>query len=138
MLIATRVLQRLGGGMLVPIGMPVLYRLTPPEHRGTIFGLFGLPITVAPAIGPLLAGYLLEYADWRLIFLINLPVGLLAWMVSLRVLPALEAGRPACPPDVPGIVLRLQAFAALSFGISQSTYAGWTAPATLGGIAVGA
>jgi EmrB/QacA subfamily drug resistance transporter len=76
-LIATRVLQGLGGGMLMPIGMAVLYRLTPPERRGTIFELFGLPIMVAPAIGPLLSGYLLEFADWRLIFLINVPVGLL-------------------------------------------------------------
>src|SRR3981081_2515294 len=53
MLIATRVLQGLGGGMLMPIGMVVLYRLTPPERRGAIFGLFGLPIMVAPALGPL-------------------------------------------------------------------------------------
>src|SRR5262245_18557908 len=69
MLVATRVLQRLGGGMLMPIGMSVIYRLTPPERRGAIMGMFGLPIMVAPALGPVLSGYLLEYADWRLIFL---------------------------------------------------------------------
>src|ERR1700716_3051841 len=89
MLIATRVLQGLGGGMLMPIGMAVLYRLTPPERRGAIFGLFGLPLMVAPALGPLLSGYLLEYADWRLIFLINLPVGILALIVGLRALPSI-------------------------------------------------
>src|ERR671939_31007 len=93
MLIATRVLQGIGGGMLMPIGMAVLYRLTPPERRGAIFGLFGIPVMVAPALGPLLSGYLLEYASWRLIFLINLPVGVLALLVGLRVLPALPAGR---------------------------------------------
>ncbi len=49
MLVVTRVLQGLGGGMLMPIGMAVLYRLTPPERRGAIFGLFGIPIMVAPA-----------------------------------------------------------------------------------------
>src|SRR5438876_542924 len=68
MLIGTRILQGLGGGMLMPIGMAVLFRLTPPERRGAIFGLFGLPLMVAPALGPLLSGYLIEFADWRLIF----------------------------------------------------------------------
>jgi EmrB/QacA subfamily drug resistance transporter len=137
MLIATRVLQGLGGGMLMPIGMAVLYRLTPPERRGAIFGLFGLPIMVAPALGPLLSGYLLEFADWRLIFLINLPLGFLALVVGVRALPALPPGRAAGALDGLGIVLGPLAFASLSFGISQSTYAGWTAAPTLGGIGVG-
>lgn len=123
--------------MLMPIGMAVLFRLTPPERRGAIFGLFGVPIMVAPAIGPLLSGYLLEFADWRLIFLLNVPVGILALMIGLRVLPAIPAGRAAGALDSVGVVLGPLAFASLSFGISQSTFAGWTAPATLGGIAVG-
>src|SRR5919198_4886150 len=55
-LVATRVLQGLGGGMLMPIGMSVIYRLTPPARRGEIMGLFGLPIMVAPALGPGLSG----------------------------------------------------------------------------------
>jgi EmrB/QacA subfamily drug resistance transporter len=137
MLIATRVLQGLGGGMLMPIGMAVLYRLTPPEQRGAIMGLFGIPVMVAPALGPLLSGWLLQYADWRLIFLINLPVGVLALLVGLRVLPAIPPGRVAGALDGLGVVLGPVAFAALSFGVSQSTTAGWTAASTLGGISVG-
>src|SRR5919198_3886189 len=117
MLIATRVLQGLGGGMLMPIGMAVLYRLTPPERRGAIFGMFGLPVMVAPALGPLLSGYLLQYADWRLIFLINLPVGVLALFFGLRVLPRIPAGRTVGALDAPGIILGPLGFAALSFGI---------------------
>src|SRR6266851_1726823 len=115
MLVATRVLQGVGGGMLMPIGMAVLYRLTPPERRGAIFGYFGLPIMVAPAIGPLLSGYLLQYADWRLIFLINLPVGVLALLIGLRVLPSIPPGRAAGALDTLGILLGPLAFAALSF-----------------------
>ncbi len=137
MLIVTRVLQGLGGGMLMPIGMAVLYRLTPPERRGAILGLFGLPIMVAPALGPLLSGYLLEFADWRLIFLINVPVGILALIVGLRALPSIPAGRVVGALDSLGIVLGPLAFASLSFGVSQSTNAGWTAPSTLAGIGVG-
>src|ERR687885_159080 len=137
MLIAMRILQGIGGGMLMPIGMAVLYRLTPPDPRGAILGLFGLPIMVAPALGPLLSGYLLQYADWRLIFLINLPVGVLALIVGLRVLPRIPAGRAVGALDSLGIILGPLGFAALSFGVTQSTYAGWTAPVTLGGIGVG-
>src|SRR5919204_6264336 len=136
-LIATRVLQGLGGGMLMPIGMAVLYRLTPPERRGQILGLFGLPIMVAPALGPLLSGYLLQYADWRLIFLINLPVGVLALLVGVRVLPTIPAGRAVGALDSLGIILGPLGFAALSFGVTQSTYSGWAASSTLGGIVVG-
>jgi EmrB/QacA subfamily drug resistance transporter len=136
-LVATRVLQGLGGGMLMPIGMAVLYRLTPPERLGTVFGLFGLPLMVAPALGPVLSGYLLEFADWRLIFLINVPIGIIALLVAQRALPAIQAGRAAGKLDLPGIVLGPLAFASLSFGISESIAAGWTALPTLGGIAIG-
>jgi EmrB/QacA subfamily drug resistance transporter len=123
--------------MLMPIGMAVLYRLTPPERLGTVFGLFGLPLMVAPALGPVLSGYLLQYADWRLIFLINVPIGIVALLVAQRALPAIAAGRAAGQLDLPGIVLGPLAFASLSFGISNSISAGWTALPTLGGIAVG-
>jgi EmrB/QacA subfamily drug resistance transporter len=137
MLIATRVLQGVGGGMLMPIGMAVLYRLTPPQRRGEIFGLFGIPIMVAPALGPLLSGYLLQYADWRLIFLINLPVGILALVAGLKVLPSIAPGRSPGSLDWAGMVLGPLAFVAISFGVNQSTFAGWTALSTLGGIGLG-
>jgi EmrB/QacA subfamily drug resistance transporter len=137
MLIATRILQGVGGGMLMPIGMAVLYRLTPPERRGAIFGLFGLPIMVGPALGPLLSGYLLQYADWRLIFLINLPIGIMALLVGQRALPSIPAGRSAGALDSLGIILGPLAFASLSFGVTQSTSAGWTSTSTIGGVVVG-
>jgi EmrB/QacA subfamily drug resistance transporter len=137
MLIGTRILQGLGGGMLMPIGMAVLYRLTPPERRGAIFGLFGLPIMVAPALGPLLSGYLLEFADWRLIFLINVPIGAMALFFGVRVLPNIPAGRVAGAFDTLGVILGPLAFVSLSFGISQSTQVGWTDAQTLGGIGLG-
>src|SRR5713226_4427252 len=120
MLIVTRILQGLGGGMLMPIGMAVLFRLTPPERRGAIFGLFGLPLMVAPALGPVLSGYLLQYADWRLIFLINLQIGVMAMLLGLPALSAIPAARAAGRLDSLGILLGPLAFASLSFGISQS------------------
>jgi EmrB/QacA subfamily drug resistance transporter len=137
MLVATRVLQGLGGGMLMPIGMAVLFRLVPPQQRGSTFALFGIPIMVAPALGPTLGGYLVEFADWRLIFLLNVPVGALALLLGLRSLPDLPAARAVGALDTPGVVLGPLAFAALSFGISQSTEHGWTGTPTLAGLAVG-
>jgi len=137
MLVATRVLQGLGGGMMMPIGMSVLYRLTPPERRGAVMGMFGVPILVAPAVGPTLSGYLLQYADWRLIFLINVPVGIAALVVGLRALPKIGAARAVGALDTLGVALGPVAFASLSFGISESTHSGWTGGATLGGIAIG-
>jgi EmrB/QacA subfamily drug resistance transporter len=123
--------------MLMPIGMSFLYRLAPPDRRGAVMGAFGIPILLGPALGPVLSGWLLEYSDWRLIFLINLPVGILAVFVALRALPALPALRAAGALDTLGIVLGPLGFTALSFGISQSTTAGWTGAATLVGLAVG-
>src|SRR4030088_3141229 len=110
MLIGTRILQGLGGGMLMPIGMAVLFRLTPPERRGQIFGLFGLPLMVAPALGPLLSGYLLEYADWRLIFFINVPIGAIALFLGRRALPNIVADRAAGALDTLGVILESFAF----------------------------
>jgi EmrB/QacA subfamily drug resistance transporter len=137
MLVATRVIQGFGGGMMMPIGMSVLYRLTPPERRGAVMGMFGVPILVAPALGPALSGYLIQYADWRLIFLINVPIGVVALITGARALPAIGAPRPAGGLDVLGAVLGPLAFASLSFGISESAHAGWTGTTTLAGVAVG-
>src|SRR5687768_4945433 len=103
MLVVFRVLQGLGGGMLMPIGMSFLFRLAPPDKRGAVMGGFGVPMLLAPALGPVLSGWLLQYADWRLIFLINVPVGILAVFVALRVLPNLPALRAAGALDGLGI-----------------------------------
>jgi len=136
-LVLYRVLQGLGGGMLMPIGMAFLYRLAPPEKRGAVMGAFGIPILLAPALGPVLSGWLIQYADWRLIFLINLPVGLVALVAGLRALPAMPAQGVVGALDLPGVVLGPLAFAALSYGISESTTYGWGGAPTLGGIVVG-
>jgi EmrB/QacA subfamily drug resistance transporter len=138
LLVAFRVLQGLGGGMLMPIGMSFLFRLAPPDRRGAVMGAFGVPVLLAPALGPALSGWLLEFADWRLIFLINAPIGVLAVAAALRALPVLPELREAGPLDTLGVVLGPLGFAALSFGISQSTSAGWTGTTTLAGLVVGA
>lgn len=136
-LVLFRVLQGLGGGMLMPIGMSFLYRLAPPDKRGAVMGWFGVPMLLAPATGPALSGWLLEFSDWRFIFLINIPVGIVAAIVASRALPALPALRTAGRLDILGVVLGPLAFASLSYGIGESTGAGWTGATTLAGLAIG-
>lgn len=137
MLIAFRVLQGLGGGMLMPIGMSFLYRLAPPERRGAVMGAFGIPILMAPALGPIISGWLVQYADWRYIFLINVPVGALAVFLALRWLPAMTAQRAAGSLDIVGAILGPIGFASVSYGISDSINGGWTGAGTLVGVGVG-
>ncbi|MGN6699845.1 MAG: MDR family MFS transporter [Thermomicrobiales bacterium] len=135
MLIACRVLQGLGGGVVLPIALAYTYRLSPPDKVGMVIGLLGIPITFAPALGPVMAGWLVEYASWHWIFLLNLPIGVAGLLVGLRGLPAL--GRQRAPGlDLPGMLLGPLAFAALSYGVSEGS-AGWTSARTLGGLLVG-
>lgn len=135
MLIAFRLLQGLGGGFVMPVGMAYTYRLSPPEKRGTVMGTLGIPILFAPALGPTLAGWLVQYATWRWIFLINLPVGIIALLIGLRRLPATGRHEVAAL-DLPGMILGPLAFAALSYGVSEGSTS-WTSANTIGGMVVG-
>lgn len=136
-LIAFRVLQGFGGGMLMPVGMAILFRLAPPDRRGAVMGIFGIPMLLGPALGPVISGWLLEYASWPWIFLINVPVGAAAVAIGLRSLPSLAAEHTESRLDTLGTVLGPLAFASLTYGISQSTEAGWTGRSTVTGITVG-
>ncbi len=78
MIIIARVLQGLGGGGLAPAAQSMLADSFPQEKRGQVFALFGFTIIVAPATGPVLGGWLTDHLSWHWIFLINLPIGLIA------------------------------------------------------------
>jgi EmrB/QacA subfamily drug resistance transporter len=116
-LIAFRVLQGLGGGMVMPVGMTILARTAGQDRMGRVMALVGVPMLLAPAIGPVLGGALLDGASWRLIFFINLPVGVLALVLAARVLPR-EAGSRGEPLDVLGLALLSPGLAALVAGLA--------------------
>lgn len=124
MLIAARFLQGVGGGMLVPVGQAMLFRAFPPHERAKASAVLSIPITVAPALGPVLGGALVQYVSWRWIFFINLPVGALALvftLVFLREEARVHPGRF----DLPGFVLAGGGLAALLFGLDQGSQVGW-------------
>lgn len=135
-LIVYRVIQGLGGGMVSPIGMAMIFRLAPPGKMGSIMGMLGIPMMLAPATGPILSGWLVQYATWHWIFLINLPIGIIAIAVGLKFLPNVE--RKSVPAlDFMGIVLAPIAFAMLAYGVNEGGKS-WTSSSTLTGLIVGA
>ena len=77
-LIAFRVLQGLGGGMLMPAGMTILTRAAGPQRVGRVMAIIGVPMLLGPILGPILGGWLVDDVSWRWIFFINLPIGIAA------------------------------------------------------------
>ena len=95
-MIAFRILQAIPGGILPVVTLTMLYRIVPPEKIGAAMGMYGLGVVVAPAVGPTLGGYLVEYVDWRLIFFINVPIGILGAVAPRCCCSrAFAAGEPA-------------------------------------------
>ncbi|AIQ13410.1 DHA2 family efflux MFS transporter permease subunit [Paenibacillus durus] len=135
-LIIYRVIQGLGGGMVAPIGMAMVFRLAPPERRGSIMGMLGIPMLLAPALGPILSGWLIEYVSWHWIFLINLPIGIVAVILGAKYLPNTE--RHETPHlDLLGIILAPIAFSMLAYGVNEGGGTGWSTTPAITGLTVG-
>lgn len=118
MLVAFRVLQGLGGGMLMPLGMTILTRAAGPERVGRVMAIMGVPMLLGPICGPILGGALIDYASWHWIFLINVPIGIVAIVYAVKVLPA-DHVEPSETFDWLGMVLLSPGLAAFLFGISM-------------------
>lgn len=117
-LIAFRVIQGMGGGMLMPVGMAMVFRAFAPSERAQAGALVSIPMAVAPAAGPVLGGYLVEYQSWHWIFLINIPVGILAITVAALLLREERQPRPG-RLDVPGFVLSGVGLAVLMYALAE-------------------
>ena len=103
-LVVARVFQGAGGGMMAPVGMAMLYRVFPPAERVRAASILTIPTTVAPALGPVLGGFLVTTLTWRWVFFVNLPLGIAAIVFGALFLERMgtsDAGRF----DVPGFVL---------------------------------
>ena len=126
-LVLFRVLQGLGGGMVMPLGMTILFQTAPPRERGSVMGIFGLPILIAPIIGPSLGGYLVEYVDWRPIFTLNIPIGILAVFAGAAILRETPR-RGAARFDWPGFILSAIGFSAAMVALEKAPVDGWSDP----------
>jgi len=123
--ICFRVIQAIPGGILSVMTLTILYQIVPQEKIGTAKGIYGLGVVVAPAVGPTLGGYLVEYHDWRLIFFINVPIGLLGAVAAYVVMPKLPP-RPARRFDYLGFVTIGYGLVALLLATSKGQKWGWT------------
>src|SRR6202046_3471065 len=130
-LVAFRALQGLGGGMLVPVGMTMITRVFPPAERIKANQILVIPTLLAPALGPVIGGALVDGLSWRWIFYVNLPVGLAAVAVGALFLPA-GSEHPAGRFDLPGILLAATGFPLFLYGISVGSSSGWSSPLILG------
>ncbi|MEU5880941.1 DHA2 family efflux MFS transporter permease subunit [Spirillospora sp. NPDC047279] len=117
-LIAFRVLQGLGGGMIMPVGMTILIRAADPERLGRMMSLLGLAILVGPLSGPVLGGWLVDEVSWRWMFFINIPVGAVVIALAARIFPR-DTPRAHRPLDVPGLLMLSPGLAALLYGVTS-------------------
>ncbi|WP_250558627.1 DHA2 family efflux MFS transporter permease subunit [Pseudonocardia lacus] len=128
-LILFRVLQGMGGGMLLPLSMTLLVGAAGPARIGRVMAVLGIAMQLGPIIGPVLGGWLVDDVSWRAIFFVNVPVGLLTLVLGAKVLPA-DRPRPAEKLDVLGLVLLSPGLAALIYGLAQvPAHGGFGAPA---------
>lgn len=126
-MIAARVVQALGGGILQPLGMAIIYKICPREKIGMVLGVWGISAMAAPAIGPTLGGYLVQYVNWRTIFYINVPVGIMNLYLVLAYLHETELIRGK-RLDVNGIIFSAVGFFCLLLALNKGADKGWTSP----------
>jgi len=118
-LIAFRILQGAAGGVLLPVGATLLVQAAGPQRLGRVTAAVSIPAQVAPIVGPLLGGLVVDSVSWRWCFFLNVPVCLLAAALAHRAVPAVP-GEPAQRLDVRGLALLAPAVGALTYGLTQA------------------
>ncbi len=141
-LIFFRVLQGFGGGMIMPAVMTIMTRKAGPHRMGRVMGVLGVPMLIAPILGPILGGWLVDNASWRWIFFINVPIGIVAFILALIVLDP-DQPQPAHRLDWVGMLLLSPGLAVFIFGLAESSTYGFGSvrswgPTLLGVVLIGA
>ncbi|QGZ42903.1 DHA2 family efflux MFS transporter permease subunit [Pseudoduganella flava] len=130
--IAARCIQGVAGGITIPLSLALVFEVYPKEERGRVSGWWGMAVMLAPAVGPVLGGLLVQFANWHALFAVNIPVGLLGWIIGWYCLPA-PAARTPRPFDWRGFVLATAGVGLLLATLSRvRTWAALTEPLTLG------
>jgi EmrB/QacA subfamily drug resistance transporter len=135
-LVAFRVLQGVGGGMLAPVGLAMLFRAFPPAERIRASAILTVPTTLAPALGPVLGGLLVTDLSWRWVFYVNVPIGIAAFVFGAVFLRQTAQDRPG-RFDVAGFLLSGIGLGLLMYGVSEGPDQGWGAVLVLVSVAAG-
>jgi EmrB/QacA subfamily drug resistance transporter len=136
-LIVFRVLQGVGAGLIMPVAQAILAQAAGPKRMGRVMSVLGVPILLAPIFGPIIGGAIVDQISWRWIFFVNLPLGLVAIALALRLLPAAEA-RAGRRLDLRGLALLSPGLALFVYGMSEAgTSGGFGGTRALTGILLG-
>jgi EmrB/QacA subfamily drug resistance transporter len=119
-----RVLQGAGGGMIMPVVMTILTRKAGPHRLGRVMAIIGVPMLIAPIIGPILGGWLVDDVSWRWIFFLNIPIGIIAFISAMRVLESDES-QPSHGFDWQGMLMLSPGLALFIFGLAESSTYGF-------------
>lgn len=136
MLIFFRIVQGAMGAFMSPLAITLLYSEFPLEERGVALGALGVPILLAPALGPTLGGYIVTFLGWQLIFYINVPIGIVAIILGIIFLRESRIESRA-PFDIPGILLSALGLSSLLYGLSDASTDGWGSVKVLSFLAIG-
>ena len=135
-LIAARTVQGLGGAIVLPLSLTILTTAFPAERRGTIVGIYGGLAGLAVAAGPLVGGLVTQGINWHWIFWINVPIGVAAVALSLRLLPESHGARERL--DLTGVTLVTGGVVAIVWALVRASQAGWASPEIVTTLALGA
>lgn len=136
-MIGARALQGFGGGIALPLGSAILFRSFPPKEQGAALGIFGLAALVAPALGPILGGYLVDQSLWRFIFFINPPIGIIGIILGSFFLPDF-LGDHWPKMDWLGLITEVIGFGSVLYAASVAANFGWSAPGVVTWFLIGA
>jgi EmrB/QacA subfamily drug resistance transporter len=120
-LVAFRVIQGIGGGMILPIGQLMMAEAAGPERMGRVMSIVAVPAMLAPILGPTIGGLIVDNASWRWIFYVNLPIGIIAVVAALRTLPSVQRGADAVKKrlDARGLALMATGLPLLTYGLAE-------------------
>jgi EmrB/QacA subfamily drug resistance transporter len=136
MLIFFRVVQGAMGAFMSPLAITLLYSEFPPEERGVALGALGIPILLAPALGPTIGGYIVTFLGWQLIFFINVPIGIIGGILGLIFLHESRVERRTSF-DIPGFLLSAIGLSTLLYGLSDASTDGWGSAKVIAFLGVG-
>lgn len=123
-MIIFRIVQAIGGGIIMPVGMSIIYQVFPREKIGVALGFWGIAAMAAPAIGPTLGGYIIEKMDWRLIFNINVPIGIVGVILAGILLKGTER-KPFKSFDIIGFLSSTVGIVSVLYVLGEGSSIDW-------------
>src|SRR5205807_3570902 len=117
-LVLFRVLQGIGGGMILPVGQLMMAEAAGPQRMGRVMSIVAVPAMLAPILGPTIGGLIVDNASWRWIFYVNVPIGVIAVTAALRILPNVAPG-PTDRLDLRGLGLMATGLPLLTYGLAE-------------------